>query len=212
MRRATGALLIAAAFTPVWTRGACATVLAQAPVVNAAVERRPSPQSLAREVQAIAARGTAAWIGYRVPLAARRSATLTALDMCCGRCRLEPPTELLVLARVEAGRIVQLRSIPIDCDIDAAGMPLVWFESVNPDESVRWLESLVTEVNATRDARASSAALLALSRHAAPQAVARLIAIARTHPDSDIRKRAFQHLGDSNDPRAIAFFSDILLK
>ena len=35
-------------------------------------------------------------------------------------CRLEPPTDLVVLARVEAKTMVELRALSVDCDVDAA--------------------------------------------------------------------------------------------
>jgi hypothetical protein len=47
---------------------AATAVAAQAPVVNAKVERRTLTQGLAREVQAVADRGGATWVGYRVPI------------------------------------------------------------------------------------------------------------------------------------------------
>lgn len=183
----------------------------QAPVVNAKVERRAAPASIAREVQTVAERGAAAWIGYRVPMATRQTTALRS-EWCCGRCRLEPPTELLVLARVEGGRLIDLRPIAVDCDIDAAGMPLVWLDGVNADDSVRWLEGLATADATTPRTRIAKSALSALSQHAAPLAVTRLMALAQKAPHPDIQRDAFQLLGGSNDPRAIAFLSDILLK
>ena len=118
---------------------------AQPPVVNAKVETRSAAQGLAREVQAITDRGTATWLGYRVPIARRGNARFDSSGNCCGRCRLEPPTELVVLARFEARALTELRAMSIDCDVDGGGMPLVWLDSVDPDQSVSWLGSLVTD-------------------------------------------------------------------
>jgi hypothetical protein len=249
---------------------------AQAPVVNAKVDRQPAPQSIAREVQAIADRGGAGWVGYRVPMIRAASAPMRIGETCCGRCRLEPPTELVVLARVEARRLVELRPVSVDCDIDAAGMTLVWFESVSPDDSIRWLESLAANASGRSATRLADAALVALAQHAAPAAapvlvrfardgatahlrgqslvwlarraaaqavpaitaaidqdpetevkqravfalfqmprdesIPRLIDLARSHRNLEVRRQAFLYLGQSNDPRALAFFSDILLQ
>jgi hypothetical protein len=254
---------------------AASGVAAQAPVINAKVERRPQPASIAREVQAIAAQGTPAWIGYRVPALARADATIRFIDSR-GRCRLEPPTDLVVLARVDAKSIVELRPVMVDCDVDAAGMPLIWFETVSPDDSVRWLETLAAESGGRTSTRLGDSALTALSQHASPAAapvlvrfaregatahlrgqallwlgrraaaqaiptitaaidqdpeievkrravlalsqmprdegIPRLIELARTHRNMELRRLAFVYLGQSNDPRAIAFFSEILLK
>jgi hypothetical protein len=262
------------------TAGLLLTIVAarsagQAPVINANVERRAQPPSIARAVQTIADQGAPAWIGYRVPAVTRADATIRSLDTR-GRCRLEPPTELMVLARVDAKRIVEVRPVMVDCDVDAAGMRLVWFEMVNPDDSVGWLETLAAEAGGRSATRLADSALVALSQHASPAAAAvlvrlaregatahlrgqalvwlgrraaaealptitaaieqdpeievkrravlalsqmprdegipRLIDLARTHRNLELRRLAFVYLGQSNDPRAIAFFSEVLLK
>lgn len=259
-----------------WAGVTVSAAAAQAPVVNAKVDRQSAPQSIARELQAIADRGGAAWVGYRVPMIRPANASIRAGETCCGRCRLEPPTDLVVLARVEAGRLVELRPVSVDCDIDAAGMTLTWFESVDADDSIRWLESLAANASGRSATRVADAALVALGLHAAAAAapvlvrfardggsahvrgqslvwlarraaaqalpaitaaldedpetdvkrravfalsqmprdvgIPRLIELARSHRNIEVRRQAFLYLGQSNDPRALAFFSDILLK
>jgi hypothetical protein len=248
---------------------------AQAPVINATVDRRPATTSIARDVQSIADQGAPAWVGYRVPIIRRADAALRVTDVR-GRCRLEPATELVVLARVEAKRLVEVRPVSVDCDVDAAGMTLVWFDSVNPDDSIRWLETLAVNASGRSATRIADTALNALAQHAAPAAapvlarfaregatthlrgqalvwlaqraaaqaipvitaaidqdpeievkrravqalsqmprdegIPRLIDLARTHRNMELRRLAFVYLGQSNDPRALTFFSDILLK
>jgi hypothetical protein len=146
-----------------------AGVLAQGRITNAKTETRSAAQGLEPEVRAVAARATAAWLGYRVPMVAG-SRHLCCADAgspngsCCGTCRLErgsgvtltenetpglrvalePPTEFLVFARLEAGRIVRVRTFTPDCDIDAGGMPLTWMTDVKIADSIAWLTSLVT--------------------------------------------------------------------
>src|SRR4030095_8430203 len=73
-----------------------ATGAAQAPVINAVVEHRAVGGGLSREIQASVERGTTGWIGYRVPILRPRDRRLNSSGSCCGRCRLEPPTELVV--------------------------------------------------------------------------------------------------------------------
>jgi hypothetical protein len=249
---------------------------AQAPVINAKVETRAVARDLAADIQAVVARGTPAWVGYRVPIVARSNPRLE-MTGTRGRCRLEPPTDLVVLARVEAKTIVELRAASVDCDIDAAGMPLVWFDGVPPDQSVSWLAAVVSDVIAGR--RTSSmldSALAAIGLHAAPASSRTLVAlardgqtahvrgqalfwlgqratdragsviaeaierdpelevkrraltalsqlpkdesvpllmnVARTHKTVELRRQAMLHLGRSNDPRAIDFFEQILLR
>jgi len=267
VRAALGAVLLVAV--------AASHAAAQAPVINAQVERRQAAQSIEREVQAVADRGTASWVGYRVPIVRVGSTTLRSSDTCCGRCRLEPPTELVVLARVEGKSLVDLRSIAVDCDIDAAGMPLVWLDGVSQDASVAWLASLADGPSPPR--RLADMALVALAQHATPAAlpvlvrfareavasgprsqalfwlaqraaqqavpaiagsnsnqdpdtevqkqavsalsrlpkdegIPRLIELAGTHRNPEVRRQAMFWLGQSRDPRAVDFFAQILLK
>jgi hypothetical protein len=42
--------------------------------------------------------------------------------------------------------------------------------------------------------------------------VPKLIALARTHRDPGVRKQAMFWLGQSGDPRAVAFFEEVLTK
>ena len=252
--------------------GAAVSASAQSPVINASVEKRTPSADLARDVQSVASRPAAAWIGYRVPIQRRRDVSIQSYDGCCGRCRLAPPTDLVVLARVQQGAVVELRPLAVDCDMDAGGMPLVWFDGVNPDASVAWLSTLVKQDEATR--RVSDNALSAIAQHtgtaaskalvqfaqtgttqmrgralswlaqraasealpaidaalkdpeldvkkAAVNAIARfpnqegvpkLIDVARTHANAEVRRQAMLRLGDSKDPRAVDFFAQILLR
>jgi hypothetical protein len=170
---------------------AAASVAGAQPVVNARVERRTVAPPLAREIQAAVDRGAATWIGYSVPILRRADGALRSTEWCCGRCRLEPPTMLVVLARAE-GRILQeVRSLSVDCDVDAGGMPLVWLEGVNADDSVAWLTSLVQGAPAGRPLdRLANAALAALAQHAAPAAAAPLVQLARSGSTTATRSRA----------------------
>ena len=263
------------------TRGLTAAVIllaavmslsAQSPVINAAVERRTPSGDFARDVQSVASRPAASWIGYRVPIQRRRDVSIQSYEGCCGRCRLAPPTDLVVLARVQAGAIAELRPIAVDCDMDAGGMPLVWFDPVSADASVAWLTTLVTAQSDLR--RLSENALSAIAQHAGSAAakalvqfaqtgttqmrgralswlaqraaseaipvidaalkdpelevkklavnalirfpnqegIPKLIEVARSHPNTEVRRQAMLRLGDTKDPRAVDFFAQILLR
>jgi hypothetical protein len=251
---------------------AAVSVAGQSPVINAVVEKRAASADFTRDIQSVASRPAAAWIGYRVPIQRRRDVSIQSYDGCCGRCRLAPPTDLVVLARVQQGAVVELRPLAVDCDIDAGGMPLVWFDGVNPDASVAWLTTLVKQDEATR--RISENALSAIAQHTGTAAskalvqfaqtgttqmrgraltwlaqratnealpaidaalkdpelevkkqavnaisrfpnqegVPKLIEVARTHANAEVRRQAMLRLGDSKDPRAVDFFAQILLK
>ena len=251
---------------------AAVSLSAQSPVVNAVVERRTPSADFARDVQSVASRPAASWIGYRVPIQRRREVSIQTGDSCCGRCRLAPPTDLVVLARVQGGAVAELRPLAVDCDVDAGGMPLVWFDGVSADASVAWLSTLVTQSETAR--RISENALSAIAQHAGTAAsktlvqfaqtgtvqmrgralswlaqraaneaipaidaalkdpelevkkqavnalsrfpnqegVPKLIEVARSHSNAEVRRQAMLRLGDTKDPRAVDFFAQILLK
>ncbi|HVG73552.1 MAG TPA: HEAT repeat domain-containing protein [Vicinamibacterales bacterium] len=263
MRRMLAAGLVLAAAIP---------LAAQSPVINAVVEKRTPSADFARDVQAIAGRTTPAWIGYRVPIQRRSDASMQGFESCCGRCRLAPPTDLVVLARVQGAAILELRPIAVDCDMDAGGMPLFWFDGVSADASVAWLSTLVTQTGDAR--RLADRALSAISQHAGSAAVTalvrfatgtseirgralswlaeraadqalpainatlqkdpdtemkkqavralsrfpnnegipKLMEVARSHDNAEVRRQAMLQLGQSRDPRVVDFFSQILLR
>ncbi len=55
-------------------------------------------------------------------------------------------------------------------------------------------------------------AVFAMSQLPKDESVPKLIEIARTQHDPEVRKQAFFWLGQSNDPRALAFFEQVLAK
>jgi len=173
---------------------------AQGRFTNAQAATQSAASGLAAAVQAAGTRGTAVWVGYHVPMVPGQREmccydTIADVNFPAGKCRLEsgsgvsmntgdardrsgarialePATEFLVLARLEGGAVVRLRTFTPDCDVDAGGMPVVWLTDVKPDDSVAWLTSLV---NASPDAgerrdRVGKTAMTAIALHAAPSA------------------------------------------
>jgi len=55
-------------------------------------------------------------------------------------------------------------------------------------------------------------AVFALSQRPREEGVPALLRIARTHHDPMLRRRAIFWLGQSNDPRALALFEELLTK
>jgi hypothetical protein len=138
---------------------------AQAPITNARLDMRSAAQGVDPVVRSVAAARMPAWIGYRLAAApgARRS---------CGgygsRVLLEPPAELYVLARLEAGEIVKIRSLTPECDIDAGGLPLVWLTDLKPADGVAWL---VQMARTATDVNVRKAAITTLTRVGDPAAM-----------------------------------------
>ena len=62
------------------------------------------------------------------------------------------------------------------------------------------------------DTEVKKRAVFALSQLPADEGVPRLIEVARSHSNVAVRKQAMFWLGQSKDPRALAFFESVLLK
>jgi hypothetical protein len=62
------------------------------------------------------------------------------------------------------------------------------------------------------DLEVKKKAVFALSQMPKDEGVPRLIELARTHRNPEVRKQAMFWLGQSNDPRAVEFFEDLLLR
>jgi hypothetical protein len=177
-----------------------APVFAQGRISNAKTETRSAAQGLEREVRAAAGRTGVTWIGYRMPMVAgpRQMCcfdTISDSSFSGGMCRLEsgggvsmndgdvrdrngtrimlePATEFLVMARLEAGAVSRIRTFTPDCDVDATAMPLVWLTDVKPDESVAWLASLAAAAPdaGERHDRVAKTAISAIALHDVPSA------------------------------------------
>ncbi len=70
------------------------------------------------------------------------------------------------------------------------------------------LDSVVSDETGDREVRKQ--AVFALAQRASNQAVPRLIHIVRSNPDPELRKAALFWLGQSEDPRALDLFEEIL--
>ena len=205
----------------------------QGRISNAKTETRSAAQGLEREMRAVAARGGVVWVGYRVPMIAGPrhlccfdtvsdssisgatcrlesgggvSMTTDARDRTGTRVSLEPPTELLVLARFESGAVSRVRTFTPDCDVDAGAMPLVWLADVKPDESVAWLASLAAASPDTGDRhdRVGNTALAALAMHDAPSALTTLVATAKGDKSAKTRGQALFWLANRAGQLAVA--------
>lgn len=186
-----------------------APAAAQSPVINAVVEHRAATDGLARELQTIVRQGPAVWVGYRVPIAASRGERLDGAPTCCGRCRLEPPTDLVMLIKVDRDGVVDIRPEAVDCDIDASGTPLVWLDTVRPDDSVTWLAGVARDTSA-RTGRLADRALTALALHASAAASPVLVDLARTGSTAQLKGRALFWLAQRAVEEAIPTITSAL--
>jgi HEAT repeats len=199
-------------------------------------------QDLDAQMRAAAAPGGVTWVGYRLPMVAgpRHMCCYDSIadaGACCGMCRLEggsgvilstgttgstpsrgsrivlePPTEFLVLARIENGSVTRVRTFTPDCDLDSGGATLVWLKDVRPDDSVTWLASLVARPAQDNEwtRRVADPALTALSLQPGDRAVNTLIGFARTHAIAHLRGQALFWLAQRAGQQAVAAISNAI--
>jgi HEAT repeat protein len=223
------ALLLLAAALP---------IAAQPPkLVNAKVDTRSASAGLESVFRTLlAAQPQPAWIAYTVPAARGRRFGCDNywrdgdFTVAGGTVYLEPPSEALVLYRVESNQVGRVRTLAPGCDIDAGGVPLHWLTDVRPAESVALLTTFVIGpergVDSAMNAiglHADAAADTALERFASPEqpesmrqkaatwlgatrsrrgfdALKRILA---NDPSDRVRERAVQAVSVSKEPEAI---------
>ena len=83
-----------------------------------------------------------------------------------------------------------------------------WLGQSAGDRATEGLKSMISDENT----EVKKSAVFALSQMKTDKSVDALIEIARTSKDREVRKSALFWLGQSNDPRAIRLFEEILLK
>lgn len=85
-----------------------------------------------------------------------------------------------------------------------------WLGQAAGDAATRGLTDLVDDGNADREVR--EAAVFALSQRPRAEGVPALIKIARQNPDPELRRKAIFWLGQSEDPRALSLFEELLTR
>lgn len=207
------------------------SLLAQQPrIANARLETRAVSGGLEGTLRAIlVAQAAAAWVGYAEPIVPgeRRS--------CCwnegGGCALEPragdrgvtvaspqtvklegPTHLVVLLRVENHETGKIRTFTPECDLDAGGLPLIWLTGVTPAESIRFLQSIAKSDRGTArdEIRMTDSAVAAIALHANPEADQALEELAAPNQREGLRRQAIFWLGNSRSRRGFEVISRIV--
>ncbi len=189
-------------------------------VTNAKLETRSAAAGLDKEFRALVeAQAGPAWIGYAAPLVPGRHQMCCFNSMdgsgCCGGCRLEGsktvstsaeirnpvklegPSEMLVLFRVEQKKVEKIRTFTEDCELDAGGLPFYWLADARPAESVALLASFATAADGeTREGRrVSESALSALALHGDPAADRALEGFVAPGQPEKLRERTAFWLG-----------------
>ena len=202
---------------------AAGSVLAQQPrVENARLETRQVAGSLEATLRGIAdAQAGPAWVGYAEPMIAGDR------QLCCwndnGRgCFLEPhttgqavsappnqtvklegPTHVVVLYRIENHQIGKVRSFSPECTLDAGGLVFIWLTGTAPAESVRYLSGLAQSQHA-------QGAVPAIALHADPSADTALEQLAASTQLERMRREAIFWMGSARGRRGFEMVSRIL--
>ena len=95
-----------------------------------------------------------------------------------------------------------------DLPLDTRRQAVFWLSQAAGEAATRGLDSIATDANGELEVRKQ--AVFALSQRPADEGVPALIRIARSNPHGELRKSALFWLGQSEDPRAIALFEEIL--
>jgi hypothetical protein len=95
-------------------------------------------------------------------------------------------------------------------DVEVRKAAIFWVAQAAGERAVQGLKEVMDQPDEETEVR--ERAVFALSQIRGDAGVPVLIEVARTNPDPRIRKRAIFWLGQSNDPRVITFFEEILLR
>lgn len=184
--------------------------------------RAVAPGGLSAEVTRIAGGAGPVWIGWSQPIVAgnhhmccfdRIHKGMTEADFCCGGCalergssftynvedgrpvQLESPDGLVVLLRVERGRIGRVRALDDHCGIDAGGLSFVWLTTVRPEESVTLLASLARKLDDREGEDAAGSALAAIAYTSHPSVDELLTRLMSRGEPIELRKQAAFWMG-----------------
>ena len=194
---------------PVFLLGIAAALYAQNPQVeNATLQTRAFSGSLQSMISSQGAGPF--WAAWQEPIIAGRHG-----DMCWSNgnndsghstsapIRLEGPTALLVLVRIENSQVDQLRLATPDCRFDGGGLAFHWFSGVPAGESVAWLKSQVLE-------KKPDNAILAIALHAGPEAERALDDLTAASQPVKTRERAAFWLGNTRGAQGVAVLKRML--
>jgi len=192
-----------------WCLLAAALPLAAQPklLVNAQTDTRPAAPRLEEQVRALLqAQPQPAWIGYSVP-AVRKFGLgcdyVRPSPEFAGSVHLEPPSEVVILFRVEANRWDRIRTVSPDCEIDAGGLPFHWLTGVPPEQSIALLQSITGE-------RLDSSALSAISWHDSPEANTALEGLLAPAQPPSVRQRAISALSGRSGKRVLDVLAGLI--
>jgi HEAT repeat protein len=181
-------------------------------LVNAQMDTRSASAGLESVFrQLLSAQPQPAWIAYTVPASRGRMFGCDSywrdgeFTVAGGTVHLEPPSEALILYRVDANQVGKIRTLAPDCDIDAGGVPVHWLTDVRPADSVALLTTFATSTE-----RRVDSAMSAIGLHGDPAADAALDSFVAPNQPESVRQRATTWLGASRSRRGFEALKRIL--
>jgi hypothetical protein len=194
--------------TAIGALAAAGDASAQAPqFINTTVETKTAASGLEREIESAGAARRAVWVGIRVT-------TIPVRQEWCSegarpiRVALEPARSMLVLARLEAGALTDLRAVGDNCEVDGGGVPVLLLEGATADASANWLRGVLGRTSAGRqERRIAGRAMNALAWTDGRAAVDALIEVARRDTSQERRGKALFWLSQRAGQEAVAAIS-----
>jgi hypothetical protein len=140
-------------------------------------------------------------------------AAASALLSLARRTRLGETDDLIFPATLADSAVIWRELLALARDPDAPKSSrkqgVFWLSQGAGDKAVEGLKEILDDDDEDREVRES--AVFALSQLPREQGVPILIRTARTHRDPKVRRQALFWLGQSDDPRALALFEEILV-
>jgi len=179
-------------------------------VSNAKFETRAFSGNLESQIRA----DSPTWFGYEI-----KSLPHEGQSYCCSlesgtvttantTVHLEGSRTMAVLFRVDQNAVGKIQLYPLDCTLDAGGLPFVWITGVPASASLAYLEKFATQDSSRH---LMDVALLAISRHDDPDGVTLLIRIAKGDTSAHVRGQALFWLAQRAGQRATAAITDAIL-
>ena len=180
-------------------------------IENATVQRTDATRGVGAAIAAISS-ATPTWFAWTAPIRGHSICCWEGSGKskgCCGRCKLDGGngfsisdededdgpvaigvrSEMLLVARVEHGKVRNVRLFSASCGLDGQGKTIHLLTNVSPESSI---DSLLAQI---RNADREGQLLAALSLHDHPRVVPALIDLARHDPDKEVRRHAIFWLG-----------------
>jgi HEAT repeat protein len=195
MRSILRVFVLAATFTTALTGIVCAQ---QPQVSNAQMSSQQVDHGLQSALDGLKQSATPLWAGYSIPTASSfqsgwGGSPIAYLekhgssDDGAGSKATTGQDHAIILFRLVAGKIDQVRAEAVDRQLDGGGLRFVWLTNVTPEDSVATLKTLCLAADSTH---LINSAVFLISIHQSAAAVPALTALAAPGPNPHLREQA----------------------